>query len=104
LGFLLSGADEDLNLRGQEVRVERSETTLRSNGPQGEPRSGKSSSITDQIQKNPTARLGFLLSGADEDLNLRGQIGRSSEVTLILYHHSNAATSTTGLGFFLIIY
>jgi len=52
---------------------------LRSNGPQGEPRSGKSSSITDQIQKNPTARLGFLLSGADEDLNLRGQIGRSAD-------------------------
>jgi hypothetical protein len=42
-----------------EVRLERSERTLRSNGPQGEPRSGESSSITDQIQKNPTLRLVF---------------------------------------------
>jgi len=35
-----------------------------SNGPQGEPRSGESSSGTDQIQKNPTLRLGFLLSAS----------------------------------------
>ena len=106
-GFFASAASEDENLRGQEVRLERSERTLRqqrpagratkwrvilyhrpnsksllneqaflhlrpvrmrtsggrrfdssearercvSNGPQGEPQSGESSSITDQIRK-----------------------------------------------------
>ncbi len=44
-----------------------------SNGPQGEPRSGESSSITDQIQKPCSASRVFLYLKPDEDENLRGQ-------------------------------
>ncbi len=86
-----------------------------SNGPQGEPRSGESSSITDQIQKPCSMSRVFLYLKSDEDENLRGQevrpersertlrqqrpAGRATQWRVILYHRPNSETLLNEQGF-----
>ena len=81
-----------------------------SNGPQGEPRRGELSSITDQIQ-NPAQRAGLFAFEAWEDENLRGQevrlersertlrqqrpAGRATTWRVILYHRPNSKPCST---------
>ncbi len=73
-----SGACEDENLRGRRFDSSEARERCVSNGPQGEPRSGESSSITDQIRKACSMSRLFA-SEASEDENLRGRRFDSSE-------------------------
>ncbi len=90
-----------------------------SNGPQGEPRSGESSSITDHRPNSETLlnEQGFLHLKPDEDENLRGQevrlersertlrqqrpAGRVTQWRVILYHRPNSETLLNEQGFFV---
>ncbi|EJI31622.1 hypothetical protein SEEE6437_19412, partial [Salmonella enterica subsp. enterica serovar Enteritidis str. 629164-37] len=58
--FLYLKSDEDENLRGQEVRLERSERTLRQQRPAGRATQWRvRSSITDQIPETLLSDAGF---------------------------------------------
>ncbi len=115
--FLHLKPDEDENLRGRRFDSSEARERCVSNGPQGESRSGESSSITDQIQKPCSTSRVFLYLKPDEDENLRGQevrpersertlrqqrpAGRATQWRVILYHRPNSETLLNKQGFFV---
>ncbi|EEI0102377.1 TPA: hypothetical protein H1P85_002950 [Salmonella enterica] len=101
--------DEDENLRGQEVRPERSEKTLRQQRPAGRATQWRVILYHRPNSETLLNEQGFLYLKSDEDENLRGQEVRPerSERTLrqqrpagrvILYHWQvDARTTSSGM-------
>ncbi|EHF2418345.1 hypothetical protein JZS40_003307 [Salmonella enterica subsp. enterica serovar Angoda] len=116
-GFLYLKPDEDENLRGQEVRPERSERTLRQQRPAGRATQWRVILYHRPNSETLLNEQGFLYLKPDEDENLRGQevrpersertlrqqrpAGRATQWRVILYHRPNSETLLNKQGFFV---
>ncbi|EEL8983945.1 hypothetical protein I8L39_003506 [Salmonella enterica] len=116
-GFLYLKPDEDENLRGQEVRPERSERTLRQQRPAGRATQWRVILYHRPNSETLLNEQGFLHLKPDEDENLRGQevrlersertlrqqrpAGRVTQWRVILYHRPNSETLLNEQGFFV---
>ncbi len=114
-GFLYLKSDEDENLRGQEVRLERSERTLRQQRPAGRATQWRVILYHRPNSETLLNERGFLYLKPDEDENLRGQevrlersertlrqqrpAGRATQRRVILYHRPNSETLLNERGF-----
>ncbi|EHG2692022.1 hypothetical protein J5048_001691 [Salmonella enterica] len=113
-GFLYLKPDEDENLRGQEVRLERSERTLRQQRPAGRATQWRVILYHRPNSETLLNEQGFLHLKPDEDENLRGQevrpersertlrqqrpAGRVTQWRVILYHRQvDARTTSSGM-------
>ncbi|EGU5882605.1 hypothetical protein HBY09_001768 [Salmonella enterica] len=107
--------EEDENLRGQEVRLERSERTLHQQRPAGRATQWRVILYHRPNSETLLNEQGFLYLKPEEDENLRGQevrlersertlhqqrpAGRATQWRVILYHRPNSETLLNEQGF-----